>query len=244
MAHLSGDQQGAIDLAALAYERAADLALEGRSLAFYALFQADLVLDVGRYEQAARLVDEALAVAPEWSQSHSSRARVLSAQGRYPDAIAAYEAALERQAGDPEWLAARADLLTAIGDPRAAAESLQISIGIMVAEDPVIYGRSLSRLYSDHDVELEAALQLAATDLKRRQDILGYDTYAWALYRNGRYGDAAEAIRPVTAAGLQDAEARFHVGLILAAVGKVEAAASYLRMGARYQPGLSPFPRR
>ncbi len=240
LSHLRGDQQGAIDLAALAHQNAADLGLEGRKLAFYALSHSDLVLDVGRYEEAATLVDKALAIAPEWSQSHASNARVLSAQGRYPEAITAYTAALERQADDPAWLASRADLLTAIGDDGEAAENLQRSIEILASDDPVIYGRSLSRLYSDHNIEPEEALRLAEADLKRRQDILGYDTYAWALYRNGRYAEAAEAIRPVMAAGLRDAGTRLHGGLILTAVGDTAAATAHLEWLLRTNPGFDP----
>ena len=65
IAHLSGDQAGAIALAELAYGNARSLGFEGRNLAFYPLFQADLVLDIGEYDHAGGLVQEALTFAPE-----------------------------------------------------------------------------------------------------------------------------------------------------------------------------------
>ncbi len=104
----------------------------------------------------------------------------------------------------------------------------------------MIYGRSLARLYADHDIEPLAALRLAAQDLVLRQDVLGYDTYAWALYRNGRYAEAAEAIAPVISAGLHDAEARFHAGVILAAVGDTDAAMAHLEWVLNTNPGFHP----
>ena len=240
VAHLNGDQQGAVALAGRAYDLAFESGLKGRRLAFYLLFSSDLVLDLGLYERAAELVEEAMILAPEWSQTHATNARVLSAQGRYSDAIGAYGAALDRQSADPEWHAARADLLAASGDREAAAADMRRAIEILTGEDPVIYGRSLARLYADHDLQPEDALQLATADLKRRQDILGYDTYAWALYRNGRYVEAADAIRPVIASGLQDAEAQLHAGLILAATGDTQAAVAHLEWVLSTNPGFHP----
>ena len=175
IAHLDGDQRDAVALAGRAYDLAFESGLKGRRLAFYLLFRSDLILDLGLYERAAELVKEAMILAPEWSQPHATNARVLSAQGRYSEAIAAYGAALDRQSADPEWHAARADLLTASGDHEAAAEDMRRAIEILTGEDPVIYGRSLARLYADHDLQPEDALRLAISDLELRQDLLGYD---------------------------------------------------------------------
>lgn len=240
VAHLRGDQTGAVAAAALAYDRARELGSKGRSLAFYRLFQADLVLDLGLYEEAADLVDAALDLAPDWSQGHASQGRVLSAMGQYGSAVNSYTNALELQPDDPEWLAARADLLAASGDPTAAAGDLARAIEILSAEDPVIYGRSLSRLYSDHNIEPGDALRLAEADLARRQDVLGYDTYAWALYRNGRHAEAVDAIQPVIASGLHDADAQLHAGLILVAAGDLQSATSHLEWVMTINPGFHP----
>ena len=228
----------------MAYDRARELGSKGRSLAFYRLFQADLVLDLGLYEEAADLVDAALDLAPDWSQGHASQGRVLSAMGQYGSAVNSYTSALELQPDDPEWLAARADLLAASGDPTAAAGDLARAIEILSAEDPVIYGRSLSRLYSDHNIEPGDALRLAEADLARRQDVLGYDTYAWALYRNGRHAEALDAIQPVIASGLHDADAQLHAGLILVAAGDLQAATSHLEWVMTINPGFHPSSRR
>ena len=84
IAHLSGDQAGAIALAELAYGNARSLGFEGRNLAFYALFQADLVLDIGEYDHAGGLVQEALTFAPEWAQAPRLSCRRLNVAGAVP----------------------------------------------------------------------------------------------------------------------------------------------------------------
>ena len=43
---------------------------------------------------------------------------------------------------------------------------------------------------------LSQAVALAEQDLDSRPDIHGYDTLAWALYRNGRFDEAAKALGP------------------------------------------------
>ncbi len=116
LAHLDGAQEQAVDYATRAHIQAEDLGIEGRKLAFYSLFEADLFTDLGQYRNAESLARSALAAAPDWAEAHAALAGILAAQGRRDAAAEAYTAALALLPDDPEWLASRADLLTTLGD--------------------------------------------------------------------------------------------------------------------------------
>ena len=240
LAHLAGAQLAAVDFIVEARRTAADFGVEGQMLAFYWLFEADLRMDLGHYDQAESLVRAALSMAPEWAEAHAALAGVLAARGLSDETLLAYSTALDLRPGDPGWLAERAAVLASMGLTGPADSDLDQAIGILSADDPVIYGRTLARLYADHNIELEESLRLAQEDLVLRQDLAGRDTYAWALYRNGRYAEAADAIAPVVAAGLQDAESRFHAGLILAAAGDDDGARAHLEWVLDTNPGFHP----
>jgi tetratricopeptide (TPR) repeat protein len=165
---------------------------------------------------------------------------VLGARGFLDDAISAYSTALSLQPEDPGWLAERADVHAANGDATAASADLERALSLLKADDPDIYGRALSRLLSDHRLDPAMAVSLAEADWAKRKDLLGRDTYAWALYRVGRHDEAAAIIAPAVEAGLQDAEVRFHAGLILQASDDIDGARELLRDVLDTNPGFHP----
>ena len=55
--------------------------------------------------------------------------------------------------------------------------------------------RNIAIIYADHDWNLDRALELAQNELEVRGDIYTYDALAWALYKNKKYAEAAEAMK-------------------------------------------------
>ncbi len=77
---------------------------------------------------------------------------------------------------------------------------------------------SLIRFELDHGAASEALLAKAQASLAARPDTSGHDTVAWALYRLGRFDEAATEITAAAADGAADARLLFHRGAIALAV--------------------------
>ena len=89
-----------------------------------ALRRGHVAAQRGRHDAALEAYGEAARIAPDRALPFVSVARVLTTLGRAGDAIAAYDAALERAPGDEAALRGRADLLIGAGDRVRAADAL------------------------------------------------------------------------------------------------------------------------
>lgn len=239
LAHLNGEQSEAIALAENAAAEAIALPLGNQVAAFYPLLLADLLLDAGRYEDAAEATDVALAIDPEYPTAIASRARVLAHRGDHEAALATYQQALAMQP-DPGWDVAAAELLTALGRTDEAGSHYESALDQLAGVDEVIFGQELAAIYADLGIEAEEALRLAEDDFARRQTVGTYDALAWTLYRNGRLDDARRAIDNARASGAQDAAVIYHSAVIAAAQGDEVHAIAELNELLDRNPGFHP----
>ena len=109
-------------------------------------------------------------------------------------------------------------------------------IGQLAAINKVVYNRQLALFYANHDRKLNESLDLAQKELAVRKDIYGYDTLAWALYKNGRYSEAAEAMSQAMKLGTQDALLFYHAGMIYEALGDYVQAQKHLSQALAINP--------
>jgi len=146
--------------------------------------------------------------------------KVRAAEGRYSEAIEYYEEAVAI-IPQPDLLSALGDLYIATGSPDKAKYEYDTVefIGKLQAINKVIYNRQLALFYANHDRNLEESLQLAQNELAHRKDIYAYDTYAWALYKNGHYAKAADVMQQSLKLGTQDAMLYYHAGMIYKSLG-------------------------
>jgi tetratricopeptide (TPR) repeat protein len=97
----------------------------------------------------------------------------------------------------------------------------------------------LARFYCDHDRDLDAAMRLANEDLVQRQDIFGYDTVAWALYKTNRPSEAADAIQKALILDTQYSPLFFHAGMIYHRLGDKDKARQFLQRALALNPHFS-----
>jgi tetratricopeptide (TPR) repeat protein len=135
-------------------------------------------------------------------------------------------------------LVALGDLAASNGDTGAADAYYAEALTLADTEDITgpLYAREFSRFYADHDVEPKRALALARGDITHRNDVYAYDTLAWALYRNERYGAAANAAERALATGILDPTVLYHAGMIAAAQGEDAKAAELLGQALERNP--------
>lgn len=99
-----------------------------------ALRRGHLAVLRGQLETALDAYRDAAAVVPERALPHTSIGAVELRLGRPTEALAAFEAALERSPNDEAALSGRADALAALGQRAAAAETLDRLAGLLEAD--------------------------------------------------------------------------------------------------------------
>ncbi len=224
-----GKNQRALDL--LRQAAATELAEEGpgEAAAWYQTRIGALLYRQGRLEDAARAYAAALRLFDGYYIALDGLGDVRAAQGRDDEAIELLELAVSH-APQPGCLIALGDLYAKRSRLEAAERVYRQAEGI--ARHPgneAAYRRELARFYADHGRNLPQALALARQDLNSRPDIHGYDTLAWALFRNGRFEEAAQAMAKGLSLGTVDGELYMHAALIEARTGRMADAREHLR---------------
>ncbi|HEY8818453.1 MAG TPA: hypothetical protein VIM25_06500, partial [Candidatus Limnocylindrales bacterium] len=103
-----------------------------------------------------------------------------------------------------------------------------------------VYDRVILRFELDHGGASDALLAKAQASVAARPDYTGYDTVAWALYRLGRYDEAADQIAAAAVNGAGDARLIFHKGAIELAQGKTDAGRGDLQRALGLGPAIDP----
>jgi tetratricopeptide (TPR) repeat protein len=166
--------------------------------------------------------------------------KVRAAEGKYEEAIALYQRAVNI-VPQPDFLAALGDLYLTTDRPELAEIQYETveTIGTLAALNEQIYNRQLANFYSDHNRNVEEALQLALAELESRKDIYGYDAAAWAHYNNGNYNEAQALITHALAPGTRDATLFYHAGMISLSLGNKTQARLYLDEALAINPHFS-----
>lgn len=81
-------------------------------------------------------------------------------------------------------------------------------------------------------------MELAKNELEVRGDIYSYDALAWALYKNGKFGEAGEAMKRAMQLRTPEASFYYHAGLIANALGKKEEARTQLKKALELNPNF------
>jgi tetratricopeptide (TPR) repeat protein len=234
---LSGDVEGAVE----AMQRAvASSRPETEGAAWARVHLGDLYFNSGRTDEAAEQYEAALMDFKSYHLALAALGKARAAQGKYNEAIRFYEqaAAIIPQ---PTTLVALGDLYARTGRPDQA--QLQYDtvefIGKLSAFNQQLYNRELALFYADHDIKLEEALKLTTQEIKVRQDIYGYDALAWALFKNGRVREAADAIAEAMKLGTEDASIYYHAGMIYYRLGDQQQARQHLQQALKLNPHFS-----
>ncbi|MBI3287325.1 MAG: tetratricopeptide repeat protein [Chloroflexi bacterium] len=241
LAWLRGRPEEALDLMQQAADEAKESGLSGENTAWYQVQLGELYFTTGRYPEAAEYYAAALGAFDNYYLALAGLGKVRAAQGHYAEAIAFYRQTIAI-IPQPEFVAALGDIYAITGQASQAQQEYRLVeyIGKLAAINQIIYNRRLALFYADHDVKLEEALELAARELEVRQDIYGYDALAWALYKNGRYAQAAEAIAEAMQLGTRDALLYYHAGMIYAGLGDHQGARRMLTEALSINPRFDP----
>ncbi len=224
---LHGDAEGA----RAAMRMAADAGVAGHESRAWALFQlGQLYLDADKPDTAAFIFDGILQELPGYTRALGGLAHVHLVKGDYAEAVTLLEDAYA-EAPNVYFLELLAEAYQQVGDREQGARILgMLQEGLAQAE---AMGENVDMEYADfladHDTNLDEALRLARKSYERRPDHLhALETYAWALYKKGRAGEAVLYIDRAMRLGTGDAMVHFRAGMIYQAAGQAEAARAQL----------------
>jgi tetratricopeptide (TPR) repeat protein len=138
----------------------------------------------------------------------------------------------------PIFVAELGDLYTKMGHPEEAHKQYALVeyIGLLGHINQVLHNRDLAVFFADHDIKLTEAVDLARKELEVRRDVYTWDALAWALYKNGKLAEAAEASEKAMRFGTQDSLLLFHAGMIDETIGHTEQARSELQKALQINP--------
>jgi tetratricopeptide (TPR) repeat protein len=242
LASTTGDGDRALSLARRAFSSAPSI--DPGEVAFYAYAVGEYGRLAGDIDAARAGFETALSERPTDAAALLGLARVDAFEGRTAEAIAGLRVASD-VVPQPESLALLGDLLEATGDTKAARAAYETVrfIGELGAIQGAVYDRQLIRFELDHDGASDQTLAAARASLAARPDASGHGLVAWALYRLGRFDEAAAEILEARALGADDARLRFHDGAIELARGDRSGGIALLHGALAAGPALDPIER-
>jgi len=184
-------------------------------LAWFELRLGELALRFGAHAEARRRLDSGLALTPEQWRLLAAKARLALAGGNNASAVRFGDSSLTRHL-DPATLVTVGDAWLAQGDSAQAEEYYRAMEAASRAPRGGFH-RSWYLALLDHDRRVPEILIAVTRDLETRRDVYGYDLLAWALYKSGRFREAAAASGRALAWGTQDPLLHAHAAAIAAA---------------------------
>jgi tetratricopeptide (TPR) repeat protein len=198
-----------------------------------------ILLKTGKTEEAAAEFRAAMRRFPNYHPALAGLAQAAAARSDWKTAIANMKLA-QAATPLPDYAAALFDYYTAAGETKEAARQKEMifvidEIGQAAKEKA---NRNLAIIYADHDWKLDRALELAKNELDVRGDIYTYDALAWALYKNGQFEAAKDAIAKALRLSTPEPAFYYHAGLIAGALGRREEARDLLRKALEINPNF------
>jgi tetratricopeptide (TPR) repeat protein len=189
---LNNDVQGAIKTMELAISAGSN---SSENVAWCWVELGAYYAKTGQTEEAQRAYSSALQTFVNYHPAYAGLGKIQAAKGETAKAIENFRRA-QSITPLPDYAAALYDLYLASGQKEEAAKQKQLievidQLGRANGEKA---NRNLALIYADHDWNRERSLELATAELEYRGDVYTYDALAWALYKNGRYADAQNAM--------------------------------------------------
>lgn len=237
---LKGNPERALDLMRRAAGETLAAGGTKENAAWYLLRVGDMYFNTGEIRESGKFYEASLRVFENYPLALAGLGKVRAAQGRYEEAIEYYERSV-KIIPQPEFLAALGDLYLITDRPEEAEiqYSTVETIGTLASLNRQVYNRQLANFLSDHDRNLDLALELARTELEVRRDVYGFDALAWALYKNGDYEEAQAMMKEALRLGTRDARLYYHAGMIALALGDEPQARVHLEEALAINPHFS-----
>ena len=225
---LFGDIEGSLELMNMAFQSTPPTQAEDG--AWILTQMAHLNLATGNLDKSEKLLRQALVMFPGYHYALGNLAKVRIQQKRYGEAV---ELLQQRYQAAPhaENLYDLAEALQLAGRTEEAKNTFAEfeRKSLLETDRADNSNHELIFYYTDHANDPAKALEVAKREIARRHDVFTLDSYAWALYASGQYGEARKQIETALAVGIRDAKMFRHAGEIALKGGDKPAVERYLR---------------
>jgi tetratricopeptide (TPR) repeat protein len=229
---LDGDVEGAKHIVRLAIDSGGDRR-EPEPRAWVMTQAGAIFLHQGDYAGAEVGFDRTLEQMPDYPPALVGKARVALARGDGASAARLLERAYDASPlVETSWLLG--DAWAMAGETTQAREAYARVERTGRQVDP----RTLALFWATKDEHAAEALALAEAEKTVRGDLYTEDTYAWALYRNGRIREARSAIDRALAHQTPDARLLYHAGAIRIAGGDAAQGRRLVERALDLEPGF------
>jgi tetratricopeptide (TPR) repeat protein len=195
----------------------------------------------GNTDEAKTEYESALKVLPGYIHGLAGIARVAAADRDWERAIEIYSEVVARQPV--------LGYVTALGDVHRAAGhvteaqrqyDLVAAIERLYRVNGINTGLEMALFLANHDLRLDEAVSQAMSVYDEQpQSIRSADVLSWALYKTGRYEEAAVYSQQALRLGTQDPALLFHAGMINYKLGNRGLARDYLSRAVDANPRFS-----
>ncbi|GAB1693266.1 tetratricopeptide repeat protein [Krasilnikovia sp. M28-CT-15] len=232
---LHGDTRRATQL----MRQALDVATGPGDTTFALQHLGELAFNAGDLNTAAARFTEGLARTPGQAALLADRAKVTAARGEPASAVTDLRAATA-VLPTVDHLVTLSDVLTAAGDPAAAArtDDLVRAGARLPGVTPASTDIDLVLFYADHGPAAEAVAKGRAL-LAARPSVSVEIAYAWALHAAGRDREALTHANRGLRLGTRDARAHYYRGMIRLALHDRDGARADLRQALAINPYFS-----
>lgn len=243
IAEIRGDLKEAEKLLRAAEHEQAKEGDYQRELVWYRLLLGEFLFRQGKFDLAERAYKDAQRA---WAKSIPARehlAELMAARGNLNGAIEEYRT-LVKEHDYPEFNQTLGELLAYANLPADAEPFLSKAISAYthsIEGGEVHYYHHLASIYADSKLEPELALKFARLDSNLRRTPASLDLLAWALYRNGKFSEAADIANEAVSFGTVEPHLLFHAGTIFSAAGNFERGGAFLRQVTEVNPRYNTF---
>jgi tetratricopeptide (TPR) repeat protein len=244
LALLKGDTEGAKRRLAAAVALAGALSPPMPEVLAWAHVRAgELAFSTGDWPAAEKHYLAALEADPGDWPALDHLAELRAAQKRFGEAVASYRTLVAR-VPRPELLQALGDVYAAAGNANEAKawhDAALVKYLKAAGEGSSHYYHHLAGFYCDSQPNPPEALKWARKDLEVRHGVHAYEALAWALYQNGEFAPAADAMDRALSLGTKDPHMLYHASLVYYRAGKVERGRECLKQAAQANPKFMEF---
>ena len=206
----------------------------GRNGVDMALDKARKAIDSHDRTNAAKYVDEAIAISPSDPEILFRVMVMYTRPGFHKEQVSAANKLVEAldSSSDSAKLSrqTKAKLYTATaiimdkGDEKSLAQRCYEKAVSSDPKDPML-SNNLAYFYAERQINLPQSEKLARFALsKAPNDPNIQDTMGWVLYQQGKYAEAEKHIRNSVKGSPDNADLRYHLGAVYAALGKAQEA--------------------
>ena len=242
LAFLRGETESARDHMARAVELAKPLT-SPETLVWCHVQTGQLAFACGDWGKAEESYQAALAASPSDWRATEHLAELRAAQKQWDVAVALYSQAIDR-APRPELMQALGDVYAAMGradDARAWHRRALQKYREACEAGHAHYYHHLAGYYCDAEPNPAEAVKWARKDLAVRHSVYAYEALGWALYHDGQFAAAAEAMDKAVALGTRDAHVLYHASLVYYRAGDPDRARKYLAAATSANPKFNEF---